>query len=253
MISKNKIKLIKSLQIKKYRQKNNKTFLEGKRLIEESINGNINIETIWHTEEFAINSNNAKFINKIQKLNLSIDTITKEDLKVVSDTRNSQGIIAEINLQFYNNTSISNLDNNIVILNSISDPGNLGTILRTCAWFGIKSIILTSDTTDPYNSKCLRSGVGAHFYFKNLVQLDNAKIFSLIKDNNYTAYCADLDGDDISNVSINDKWALIFGSEAHGLDEDFNKFNKITIHKVGEIESLNVSVACGIILNNFIN
>ena len=253
MISKNKIKLLKSLQIKKYRQKYNKAILEGKRLIEESMTGGANIQEIWCTNEFLNNTNNHNFINKIKKLNLPLDRIEQDDLALISSTENSQGVFAEININYYENNSLLNLNDHLIILNSISDPGNLGTILRTAAWYGIKSIIMTENTIDPYNLKCLRSGVGAQFFFNKLVMANNDDIISFLKNKNYTIYCADLKGTEISQIETSKKWALILGSEAHGLDTDFDNFDKITINQIGTIESLNVAVACGIILNKLLS
>ena len=147
---------------------------------------------------------------------------------------------------------ISNIvDNHIVILDGVTDSGNLGTILRTSAWYGIKSIILTSNCIDPFNTKVLRSAVGAHFYFDNIVSLDNNKLIEYLNNHNYKVFCADLEGRDISKINLSNKWALVLGSEAHGISKEFQSFDKVTIKKEGKIESLNVSVACGIILDQF--
>ena len=179
--------------------------------------------------------------------------MTVDDVDVLSNTENSQGIIAEINIKKYTDSKIKNVKENLLILDGLSDPGNLGTIFRTCAWYNIKSIILTSECVDPFNLKCLRSGVGAHFYFDNIVSIERQNVISFLNDNNYDVYCADLQGTNLSDVNIGNNWAIILGSEAHGLNKDFNIFNKITISKHGKIDSLNASVACGIILNTFIN
>ena len=116
--------------------------LEGLRLIDESINFNADIKGIWMTDE-SVNSNQ-KFIDKIKTKNIEFDIIDNKDLKSISDTNHSQGAIAEINTSKYSNQKFSDIsNNNIVILDNISDPGNLGTIFRTCAWYNIKSIILS--------------------------------------------------------------------------------------------------------------
>ena len=252
MISKNKIKLLCSLKLKKYREQHHKCILEGIRLIEESINFNADIQTIWMTDETL--KNNQKFIDKIKLKNIKFNIIDNEILKSISDTEHSQGAIAEININRYFNSQLSNiLNNNIVILDNISDPGNLGTIFRTCAWYNIKSIILTSSTVDPFNFKSLRAGMGAHFYFDNIIMDSNKVILDFLNNNKFDILCADLEGENISEMEINNKWALILGSEAHGLSKDFDNYHKITIQKFGDIESLNVSIACGIILEKMIN
>ncbi len=249
MISKNKIKLLCSLKLKKYRQQHHITLLEGLRLIDESINFNANIEGIWMTDESI--KNNPNFINKIKSKNITFDTINNEDLKIVSDTNHSQGILAAINIKKYYDSQLSNIvNNNIIILDNISDPGNLGTIFRTCAWYNIKSIILAENTVDPFNLKSLRSGMGAHFYFDDIITSNSKAILEFLDNNQFDILCADLKGKNISELKINNKWALILGSEAHGISEDFKDCPKVTIQQFGQIESLNVSVACGIILEN---
>ena len=91
--------------------------------------------------------------------------------------------------------------------------------------------------------------MGAHFYFDHIITGDNKNIIDGLNEKKYNILCADLKGNKLSTLNIKNKWALILGSEAHGLHREFNHFSKVTINKIGDIESLNVSVACGIILN----
>ena len=99
----------------------------------------------------------------------------------------------------------------------------------------------------------MRSGMGSHFYFNNIIKENSKTIIQHFIKNNYHIIVADLDGMNIANVSTKNKWALILGSEAHGISKSYQKFQKVTINKIGEIESLNVSVASGILLNELIN
>tara|TARA_Y100000588_G_scaffold190035_1_gene203903 strand:+ start:1704 stop:2471 length:768 start_codon:yes stop_codon:yes gene_type:complete len=254
MISKNKVKFLRCLTNKKYRLKNKKVFLEGRRLVDEALNSLVNFETIWLTKSAFENSMNAELINKIRTKKILLDEISNIDLHDLSDTENSQGIIAEIDINKFITSSLDDITNdNLLILDGISDPGNLGTIFRTAAWYNIQSIILTSDCVDPFNLKCLRSGVGAHFYFQNIVNAKREDVIKFLGNNNYDIYCADLNGIILSDVKLKNKWAVILGSEAHGLNPDFNIYNKVTIKKHGNIESLNASVACGIILDKFVS
>ncbi len=254
MISKNKIKFLKCLKQKKYRLKQKKAILEGRRLIDEAINAGSNIETIWFTEKALKNHSNKILIDKIKNHKILFDEISIDDLDDISNTEHSQGIIAEINISIYIESKLNNIkDDKLLILDGLSDPGNLGTIFRICAWYNIKSVILTSDCVDPFNLKCLRSGVGAHFYFNNIINSKREVLLEYLANQDYHVYCADLKGTSLSDIDPPQKWAIIFGSEAHGLNNDFNIFDKITIIKHGEIESLNASVACGIIFDRLIN
>jgi TrmH family RNA methyltransferase len=95
--------------------------------------------------------------------------------------------------------------------------------------------------------------MGAHFYFDDIIIDTDKSIINFLTIENFNTYCADLNGKDIAVVNSNQKWAVILGSEAHGISKSFQSYDKITIKKWGEIESLNVSVACGIILDRFKN
>ena len=155
MISKNKIKLLRALKVKKYREKNNKSILEGIRLIDESLNLNAYIQGIWMTKDL-INSNK-DFIKKIELHNVIFDIIDNKDLEMITDTKNSQRVIAEVNIKRYSILEFSKLiTKNIVVLNNISDPGNIGNIFRTSAWYGIKSILLTSNDSGIFSKVSLK-------------------------------------------------------------------------------------------------
>ena len=136
-----------------------------------------------------------------------------------------------------------------IALDDINDPGNLGTIIRTCAWFNIKTLILTENSADIFNPKCLRSGMGGHFYLNNCRYLSNNEIVKFLKSNNYFVYCAASDGVPFVKDKSLEKWALILGSEAHGINKELNIGKVVSIAGNGEIESLNVSVAGGILLH----
>ncbi len=249
MIGQNTIKFIKSLNLKKNRQLNKKVILEGYRLIVESIKADTEIDYIVINENFQ-----NELLNIKEFENQNIKSASKNNFKKISNTTNSQGIIAIADVKKYFNQSLENIKNeNIIILDGIQDPGNLGTIFRTCVWYGIKSIILTSNTIDPFNLKCIRSGMGAHFYLSNIVQDNHINVLKFLKNNYKSIYIADMKGNNLEKIKSNTNWALILGSEAHGVNDDFKQFKPITINKIGQLESLNVSVAAGIIINKLIN
>jgi len=95
--------------------------------------------------------------------------------------------------------------------------------------------------------------MGAHFYLNNIIQDNHINILKYLKNNYKTIYVADMKGNDLEKIKPSSNWALILGSEAHGVNNDFKQFNQITINKIGKVESLNVSVAAGIIINKLIN
>ena len=244
MISKTEIKRINSLDTKKGRDLHKLILIEGKRLVEQVISSGCNISKLWITEAF--NNKNPNLTNHLN--NVEIDSISKQDLKKVTATENPSGIIGVMQPP---KGEIQKMNQRIIILDNIANPGNLGTILRTANWFGVHNILLSEDCVDPYNPKVVRSAMGAHFSM-NIV---SGKIHNNIKklqSEGFKIIAADLDTKNtIESLKINtDKWALLMGSEAHGLSGSVASLAnyKIKISQIGKIESLNVSVACGIFL-----
>jgi len=244
MISKIEIKKIRSLNTKKGRDLHNLILIEGKRLIKQALSSDFNINKVWVTKDF--NNKNIDLIGQLK--DISIDLISNQDLKKITATQNPSGIIG---VMVAPKGDIKKINQRIIILDNIADPGNLGTILRTANWFGICDIILSEGCADPYNPKVIRSAMGAHFSM-NIV---SAKIDAYIKklqSKDFKIIGADLDTDEsIENFKLDtNKWVLVMGSEAHGLSKSVSNLvdYKIKIPQIGKIESLNVSVACGIFL-----
>ena len=158
MISKNKIKILKSLNTKKGRLSCQAILIEGKRLIEEVLFEENKIIQIWSTKKFK--EQNPSFIEKLKIKNFDFQIISNQEIKIVTNTINPQGIIATSKIS---KGTLKNIKGNVIILDNISDPGNLGTIMRSAAWFGINNIFLSYECVDPYNPKVIRSAMGSHF------------------------------------------------------------------------------------------
>ena len=168
-------------------------------------------------------------------------------MKDLSNTISPSGILAVTKFPIY---SKLNSNKNIVFLDQISDPGNMGTILRTASWFGIEQIVLSSNCIDPYNPKVVAAAMGSHFQLKFLGEE------KLNKFDDYLWIGASLDGEKLTKSKIlNKKWILVMGSEARGIDEQIKlKLNETyTIPRLGKGESLNVGVAMGIFLNMIVS
>ncbi len=244
MISKTEIKKIRSLDSKKGRDLHNLILIEGKRLIEQVLKSNYNIDKVWATAEF--NDKNKSLMKQLS--NTSTDSISVQDLKKITATQNSSGIIGVMEPPV---GDIRNMNQRIIILDSIADPGNLGTILRTANWFGVNNILLSEGCVDLYNSKVVRSAMGAHFSM-NIVRGEIDYYIKELQTDGFKIIAADLDtNNSIEGLKVtSNKWALLMGSEAHGLSKAVSDMAdyKIKIPQIGEIESLNVSVACGIFL-----
>ena len=247
MVKKSVLKLARLLKHKKYRLLENKILIEGRRIVLEALNSNYLIDTIL------LSSNNnlehySKILFKANERQIEINYVSENELNQISNTKNSQSVIALGSFPKYNAIS---LNNNILYLDHISDPGNLGTLIRTAEWFGIKDILLSDNSVDPYNPKVIRGGMGAHFYLNSL---GYCKDINIILKNNYFIIGADINGKSIEKIQLkNKKWMLIIGNEAHGISIDTKKYinQTVKIPGYGKIESLNASVAGGILLNMF--
>ena len=248
MISKNRLKYLRSLKIKKYRIKEQLLLVEGFRLISEALNAQADIQTIYYSKKILNNKEFQRLFDKCNSKKIEIVEIQQKNIDELSDSINNQGIIAIINTPI----SIDNFtSSNQLILDSISDPGNMGNILRTADWFGLKNIYLSENSIDPYNRKTVRASMGAHFYI-NIIFINIDQHIKMLKENNFTIIGADVIGDNLYDWEPPSKWAIILGNEAHGISSKVKELvdYNITIPKKGNIESLNVAMAAGILLSH---
>ena len=243
MISKSKIKLIKSLKYKKNRDELNLFLVEGLKGILEVNKSNYDIhftvisKKIYNQYKNFLPSNNIFILeeNEINELsslqnNLVGFCVVKTILKDLSQ---------------------NNLDKITIALDSISDPGNLGAIIRNADWFGIKNIICSKDSVDLYNPKTIQSSMGSftrvNVYYEDL---DN---FFKTSDLKVIGTSSNTKNNFKKNRSFNG--VILFGNESHGISKNLSNYvdQWLSIKKIGEAESLNVAVATGIILNQLTN
>lgn len=240
-----KIKLIRSLYRKKDRYKNKKYLVEGLQLSLDYIKYSNNIDFCIISEEF----NNKKLFCK-ENLELKIYEVGKELFNQISDTQNSQGIILVVNFEEYNIEDILK-HKFIVLLDSIQDPGNLGTIIRTCDGFDVGGIITLENTVDLYNSKTVRASMGSIVKIPIINYNDNRTIINILKKNGFRILASTPRyNKDISNINKNDKKALIIGNEGRGVSPYLIDISDelVGIRMKKEVESLNAAVAAGILI-----
>ncbi len=251
MISINQKKLLNSLSHKKYRVKHSLFLLEGDKLIRDALEQNtknlVKIKQIWATEEWK-NSlpDSLEFQNEI------IEIVNAEDLKSFSSMTSPPGLIAIAQLpEFEFSTSILKEEVTIV-LDSIRDPGNLGTIIRTADWFGFKNIICSKDCVDAYNTKVVQASMGAvlrvSVYYQSLPELImNARKLKV------RSFGATMDGVSIYDSYIKRPAMVIFGNESTGISSEIKDLLDEKIHIPGNSphgdgsESLNVGSSAAIV------
>lgn len=241
MISKNEIKLIKSLRTKKNRLKELLFIVEGEKMVDELLSSNYKIKKIYGRKEW--------FENNFSKLDLiDFQKISSDELCRISNFKNPNDVLALVEM-FSNELDYSSLTGTTLILDSINDPGNLGTIIRTCDWFNVRNVICSKDTVDVYNNKTIQSTMGSIFRV-NIYYFELKEFFVSINNKPQT-YAATLDGENLKNVKNQKDNFLIIGSESHGISDDLMKFvdEKVKIENVSASgESLNAAIATGIIL-----
>ena len=250
MLTRNEILRLKSLHSPKGRKNENAVLIEGLRLVEDCL------ESQWPSLQLFIVEKNlekpqyATTLNLAQSVGIEPTPISQKDMERISDTKNPQGIALEI--QIPDECEDVQIADKILYLDNISDPGNLGTIMRTAVWFGVEQILLSENCANIWNPKVVRSAMGAHFK----IDCDVFNLDQLLSENPELAhqvYGAYMDGKPLAEVEINNsQWILVLGNEARGISENLEGFinQKITIEGSGFQESLNVAVASGIILNH---
>ena len=246
------IKNIKKLKEKKYRDAAGKYIIEGIKLIEEAINEKAEIETIVVCEDcMKENSIDKKLMYEIAKQNIIY--VTSKVFSVITDVSNPQGILAVVR----RNDKDSKVDYNedvIIVLDGIQDPGNLGTILRTVDSANLKQIVLSKETADVYNSKVVRSTMGAIFRVNIVRSEDIVSELIKMKEHGFKVVVTSLDTDDSVYDIQYMKKVIVIGNEANGVSKEVQEIadNKVKIPMLGKTESLNASVAAGIMIYEYV-
>ena len=249
------IKNIRKLKEKKYRDLENSYIIEGIKLIKEAIVEKAKIKQIVMCENYTDNEEiDKETLYEIAKYNLIY--VTEKVLNLITDVKTPQGIIAVIEKNNIKNT-INQIDYSqdiIIALDDLQDPGNLGTILRTVDSANLNQIILSKNSADPYNPKVVRSTMGAIFRINIIEVEDLQETLKEIQKNKFKLMVTALDAENsIYNVDYNKK-VIVIGNEANGVSKEIQGMadEKVKIPMLGKTESLNASVASGIIIYEYV-
>lgn len=237
MLSKNEVKYIQSLCHKKQRNETGLFIAEGPKLAEEILASNYIVEKIYALPKWIDKNNN---INAVE--------ITEKELNQISQLQTPNEILLIVKQASVAFEPI--LKNNFtVVLDDIQDPGNLGTIIRLCDWFGVQQIICSNNTVELYNPKVIQSTMGSFvnvkICYKNLIDFFKA-------NKNIAVLGAVLNGTNVYEIAKLKEAILLIGNEGKGISNDLLPFinKKITIPKKGKAESLNAAMATGILLSH---
>ena len=238
MITKNQIKFIKSLSLKKNRQKEQLFIAEGEKVVAELLNSNFEFHEIFATNEWILKNTDVRAIK-----------VTNSELDRISNLKSVNNVLAIVKIKQEN---LSITDGLTLVLDDINDPGNLGTIIRMCDWFGVKQLVCSKSTVDCFNPKVVQSAMGSLFRV-SIIYTDLDGYLSNIDTPIYGAF---MDGENVRGIKFPKNAHLIMGNEANGISEEIEKLitDKVAIKNIGNsAESLNVAVATSILLHEFCN
>ncbi len=238
MLSKNQIKLITSLQQKKQRFANQLFFAEGIKVIQELVESNFELVHLYTTQ------NDFEEVSQDKKT-----LISENELKKISALATQNSCLAVFRIPIEKKIIESGL---ILALDSIRDPGNLGTILRLCDWFGIDQIVCSKDAVDIYNPKVVQATMGSIARVNvNYIDLEN-----FIGQTQLPVFGTFMQGNIIYKTDLPQEGIIVMGNEANGISPELEKLikNRLTIPRFGSLqktESLNVATATAIVLSEF--
>ncbi|CAM3775263.1 TrmH family RNA methyltransferase [Sphingobacterium prati] len=244
MLSKAQISLITSLQNKKYRKQHGLFIVEGIKSVQEFISSSYQVESIFYTDDA-----NTK-VGKISH-NIKSHQLTETEFQKISTLKSPQGILALIKLPEQQQIKVNDLRNCFnLVLDDVQDPGNLGTIIRTAEWFGIKHIICSIGTVDAYNPKVVQATMGS----LSRIQIYYVDLHEFISSTDLPVYGALLNGQSIYQTEWSKEGLIVMGNEGNGISSEVITLidQAVTIPRIGQAESLNVAVATTIFCSEIV-
>lgn len=229
------LKWVKSLHQKKVRQESSLFFAEGKKMVEEAVQSDLIVKALFSTD--------AQFVDRHKDAFL----LKEREMQQISALSEPPGYLAVLEQSTSSNIQLQ--VKKVLLLDGIADPGNMGTIIRTAEWFGVEAILLTEDCVDIFNPKVVQSSMGSIFRVK-WMRNSVSELSMLLKENGFQLCGADLNGQSLYDFVFPEKMALVIGSESHGIRSEMEKAldKKIHIPGNGKAESLNASIAAGIMM-----
>jgi TrmH family RNA methyltransferase len=241
MISKAKAKFIKSLQLKKYRKEEQCFVVEGAKGVTELLQSDFEMIWLAGTESF-LHQHHAL----IGQWKGEVVVASEKELTELGAFATNNAALAIARMRPHAAPALKN--EFALVLDDIRDPGNLGTIIRTADWYGIKHIIASEETADCYNPKVISATMGSfcrvHVFYTSLTQF--------LYGTDWPLYGASLTGESIYDVNFGKEGFIVIGNEAQGISAAVHSLiqKHVTIPRIGQAESLNASIATAIILDN---
>ncbi len=238
MVSKNQIKLITSLYQKKYRNLSGLFIAEGIKVINELIENGMELEKLYTT--------NASFFNVEKSKCVAVSDLELKKISLLKSPNTALAIFKMSQPRPIHNHGL------IIALDNINDPGNLGTIMRLCDWYGITDLVCSKNTVDCYNPKVVQATMGS----LARVNTSYTDLNDYIRSAKSKVFIADMDGENVYKASLPENGILVMGNEANGISDQIKSIadSILSIPRFGKLqltESLNVATATAILLSEF--
>lgn len=238
MLSKSQLKLITSLRQKKYRNNHKLFFAEGIKVVNEFLASDFKVHIIFCTDNFSHSLSSDK-----------VQLISDPELQKISLLKNPNQVLGLFEIPSEKGNDCSGLT---VVLDAVNDPGNLGTIIRLCDWFGVDKIVCSRDTVDCYNPKVVQASMGS----LTRISIKYMDLKAYLKSVDKPIYAAIMSGENVYKSNLDNDAILVMGNEANGISKEILELITYTLAipqfgKLQEAESLNVATATAILLNEF--
>jgi TrmH family RNA methyltransferase len=254
-LTKAQLKHLRDLQRKKEREGSGTFIVEGVRLVREALTSSCPMEGFYYTDAAAADPGFAELMPLAHQHTPNVHKLTDREMETISDTVTAQGLLAEFHQMRHDPDAMIATDGResvLVALDGVSDPGNLGSIIRSADWFGIQGVLVGHQSVDLYNPKVVRSTMGSIFHVPVVPDVDLLAVLSRAREAGYTIYGADAAGEaHFDRLHFARKSVIVLGNEAWGLSDPIKELTdvRVAIRRYGNAESLNVGVACGILLS----
>ena len=253
--TKKKLKDLRELTHRKYRDQKKKFIIEGVRLVQEAVDSDFPVLEAYYTHDITDQPGGRALLSRLKEKTGELYQTSTREMELISETVSFQGVLAVVKQKQFPVDVILKANQApglVVALDGVSDPGNLGTMIRTCDWFGVTGILLGRNSVELYNPKVVRSTMGGVFHLPIAVGVDLLSTISKAKGMGYRIYVTDLKGEShFDRVRYQARSLIVFGNEAWGVSDQLKELadDRVSVRRYGAAESLNVSVACGVVLS----
>jgi TrmH family RNA methyltransferase len=251
-LTKEKLRQIYRLKTEKGRGKEEKFLIEGLRLCQEAFSSGWDVQLVFFSSEFGGSAAGEKLIQQFSKKGTEIFRLKKKEIEKLTDTETPQGIMAVVKKKKFTLSRDFLKESSLLLgLDSIRDPGNLGTMIRTADAAGADGVLLSKGCVELYNPKVIRSTMGSIFHLPVVEGLDLKEVLPEMKVSGFKIFSSEVhQGKDYSRISYPEKICLLMGGESSGISKEVSNLadERIKIPLFGKAESLNASVAAGILL-----